>query len=191
MTWRGWILVGLAWLPLALRAEESAAGRITFENFEPGKLGTAIFTESNRVRAAHKLPRLRPQNELRAAADQQAGAMALQLRSTHVGPYARQGNAWARVQHAGLEPDVVAENVSGITLPKLDSEEMWAADYEKLAAYIVRAWLDSPSHRANLLNRQMTHLGCAARLARVPLGAVRVFSAQVFSRQPGRLATAR
>lgn len=178
-------------LPLALRAEESAVSAITFENFEPAKLSAAIFAESNRVRAAHKLPQLRQQNELRVAADEQASAMALQLRVTHAGPYARKSTAWARVQHTGLEPEMVAENVSAISLPKPESGETWDADYEKLAAYIVQAWLDSPAHRVNLLSRALTHLGCSARLARVPMGAVRVFSAQVFSRQKSPLASAR
>ncbi len=46
----------------------------------------------------------------------------------------------------------------------------------------VREWLESPGHRVNLLSRDVTPLGCATRLVRVPVGPPRVFAVQVFAR---------
>ena len=46
----------------------------------------------------------------------------------------------------------------------------------------VREWLESPGHRRNLLSRDVTQLGCAARWARVPVGPPRVSAVQVFAR---------
>ncbi|MBC7365386.1 MAG: hypothetical protein H7343_01025 [Undibacterium sp.] len=44
-----------------------------------------------------------------------------------------------------------------------------------MAEVIVKEWMNSPGHRRNLLRRDLTLLGCAARLARVPIGPPRVF----------------
>ena len=46
----------------------------------------------------------------------------------------------------------------------------------------MREWLESPGHRVNLLSRDVTPLGCAARLVRVPVGPPRVSAVQVFAR---------
>lgn len=58
----------------------------------------------------------------------------------------------------------------------------WSDSYEALAQVFVREWLESPGHRVNLLSRDVTPLGCAARLVRVPVGPPRVFAVQVFAR---------
>ena len=171
----------MAALPLAVRGEDR--GRvITVENFDAARLGAAIFAESNRARTAEKRARLFPQAELNAAAADQAVTMAARLRPSHDGPFAGRANAFERVRQAGLDPEMVAENVSAISLPATDSGETWGDDYGKLAEVIVKEWMNSPGHRRNLLRRDLTHLGCAARLARVPMGPPRVFSVQVFCR---------
>jgi uncharacterized protein YkwD len=180
MTRRDWIWLAIIF-PIALRAE-GRASKITVANFDPAKLGAAIFAESNRVRRAEKRARFLPQAELETAAADQAGTMAARLRSSHEGPFTGQRNAFERVRLAGLEPEVVAENVSAISLPTADSGETWSDDYERLAEAIVKQWLNSPGHRRNLLRRDLTHLGCAARLAQVPASPPVVFSVQVFCR---------
>lgn len=40
--------------------------------------------------------------------------------------------------------------------------------YAAYARYAVTQWLNSPHHRANLLNPQFTHVGCAGRLSANP-----------------------
>ena len=46
--------------------------------------------------------------------------------------------------------------------------------YASYARYAVTQWLDSPHHRANLLNPSFTHVGCAARLSTRPFKERRV-----------------
>ncbi|MBD2704452.1 CAP domain-containing protein [Spirosoma sp. BT702] len=41
-------------------------------------------------------------------------------------------------------------------------------NYAQYARYAVSQWLNSPHHRANLLNPAFTHVGCAGRLSRAP-----------------------
>ncbi len=189
MTRRDWLRsLGLAPLALRARAQDRArASKITWENFDAAKLGAAIFAESNRVRREQKRSELRLRAELHAAADEQATTMALRLRISHDGPFAGGRTAWERVKQAGLEAEVVTENVAAISLPTEASEEKWGDTYEALAAVFVREWMESPGHRKNLLSREVTQLGCAARAARVPAGPPRVFAAQVFARpKPAR-----
>jgi uncharacterized protein YkwD len=182
MTRRDWIrLVGLVPLGAGLRAAERRRV-ITVENFDAARLGAAIFAASNQARAGEKRSKLLPLAALDAAAADQAGTMAARLRPSHEGPFAGSGDALARVKLAGLTPEIVAENVSAISLPPPESGETWADDYALLAAEVVREWMQSPGHRRNLLRREVTHLGCAARLARTPMDPARVFSVQVFFR---------
>jgi uncharacterized protein YkwD len=108
--------------------------------------------------------------------------MALRLKVSHDTPFAGRATAWERVQRAGMAAERVTENVAAISLPTEASGERWADSYEALAAVFVREWLESPGHRVNLLSREVTLLGCAARLARVPVGPPRVFAVQVFAR---------
>ncbi len=182
MTRRDWIrLAGL--LPLAVRAETGAPG-ITPENFAPERLRAAIFAETNRVRVAEGRRRLLPEPKLDEAAADQATTMAARLKPSHDGPFPGGANAFERVVRTGLKAELVAENVSAISLPAGNSDETWGDDYGQLAAVIVSEWMASPGHRRNLLRRDLTHLGCAARLALVP-GGRRVFSVQVFCRPGG------
>jgi len=180
MTRRDWIrLLGTVPLGSALRAAERTRV-ITVENFDAARLGAALFAASNRVRVGEQRSKLLPMAELDAAAADQAGTMAARLRPSDEGPFAGSGDAFARVKLAGLTPEIVAENVSAISLPAPESGETWADDYERLAAEIVREWMQSPGHRRNLLRRDVTHLGCAARMARTPMDPARVFSVQAF-----------
>lgn len=182
MNRRDWIrLLGVVPVASALRAAERRP-EITVENFDTVRLGTAIFAASNRARAGEKRSKLLPLAELDVAAADQAGTMAARLRPSHEGPFAGGGDALARVKRAGLTPDIVAENVSAISLLDPESGERWIDDYDHLAAEIVRGWMQSPGHRRNLLRRDVTHLGCAARMARTPMDPARVFSVQVFFR---------
>ncbi|MDB6094953.1 MAG: SCP-like extracellular [Verrucomicrobia bacterium] len=144
----------------------------------PARLSAALFLETNRVRRAHGCQPLRPLPELAAAADDQATYMALTLHAVHESGFYRQRTVVDRVQRRGLKPAAVAENVA--SQPALRDGQ--PADCSSIAASLVEAWMNSPGHRANLLNREFTHVGCAARLA-PGFGHIEyVFGAQVFSK---------
>ncbi len=153
-------------------AETAAVATIQRAAVDPARLAAAIFAETNRVRKEHRRRALRALPGLATAAEEQAAYMALVLRATHTNVRAEAADAVARVERAGLLPRVVAENVATLTRDGKNEEQ--------LAAALVAAWMQSPGHRANLLNDQMTHLGCAARFARLASGSEAVFSVQVF-----------
>lgn len=180
---RGVILVGLiaavaaTATPAPLRQVACLAAA---ENpaITPAGLTAALLAETNRVRREHGCRPLRPMRELNAAADDQATYMALTLHAAHANVLYGQATVLERVHRHGLEPAMVAENVASQPAARDAGPSACAV----IAAGLVEAWMNSPGHRANLLNRDFTHLGCAARIAPGFADTEYVFGAQVFSR---------
>ena len=158
--------------PFAVQAEPAALP-ITVDNFETARFSAALVKATDEARGREHRTELRVIPPLTVAADTQAGIMALRLQTGHGSPFPGQGSPWERVRHEGVEASFVAENVLGIELPP-------GMDYEQLAAHLVDLWMKSPGHRSNLINREITTLGCAARVMRMPAGNGRLFAAQVF-----------
>jgi hypothetical protein len=71
---------------------------------------------------------------------------------------------------------MVAENVA--SRPLGQNEPLPSA--REIAAGLVAQWMDSPGHRANLLNRNFTHFGGSVRLARLLDQQWCAFGVQVF-----------
>jgi uncharacterized protein YkwD len=132
------------------------------------------------VRHAYGCRALLPLRALNAAADDQAFYMALTRHASHRNALQGQANVVERVQRHGIQPGLVAENVASQPAAREGEPSPCTA----MAADLVEAWMNSPGHRANLLNRNFTHLGCAARLAPGFGSGEYVFGAQVFSRFP-------
>lgn len=95
----------------------------------------------------------------------------------------------------GLKAAALGENVALISFPSRVISEAAERDgvtvvdgqkvdlrVEQLAVMFVRAWLDSPAHRENLLNPNFTHLGCAAETGLGPAAVIHIYSTQVFGR---------
>jgi uncharacterized protein YkwD len=149
-------------------------------DFDHALLATAIFEETNRVRIENRLPPFGHLPELDRAADVQATDMAMLLRAEHGNPVRGEHTVAERVAAAGLPYGRMGENVSMVPArPPLGSPDR-AYTYAGLAASLVQGWMDSPGHRANLLERNFTHLGCAARMAHGVPGDDRVFAVQDF-----------
>jgi uncharacterized protein YkwD len=154
---------------------------ITLRNFDRALLARAIFDESNRVRAAHGVPLMAHEPALDAAADEQAAHMALVLRAEHGNPIPGEHDVTERVARAGLSGALVAENALMMPARRPAGAVDRDYTYAAYAAFLVDAWMDSPGHRANLLNPDFRFLGCAAQLAHGVLpGDQRVFAVQVF-----------
>jgi uncharacterized protein YkwD len=146
----------------------------------PEEFAAALLAETNRVRRLHGVYRLRARPELGAAADDQAAFMALTLTAQHGSPVLGQRTVHERVRRHGLVPGVLAENVAYVSL----GDEFRAETASEIAAVLVRQWMSSPSHRANLLSRQYTEFGGAVRFGRTPSRVWRVFGVQVFAGRP-------
>lgn len=176
--------------------------RIDFADYNLTLMAAAIFHESNRVRRQMGLRAFRHLSKLDAAADSQASMGALLVEVSHHNPLPSLAWVRERVQAVGLKPLIVAENIA--LTPTLDagarkggiglrSEEDKRAffdtqtgrefpqlTYAGFAAAVVRQWMDSPGHRANLVNPELHYLGCSARWRKDYSGLDQLYSVQVF-----------
>jgi uncharacterized protein YkwD len=165
---------------------------------DPEFLAAAIFHESNRQRVqAGQLP-LTDDPRARTAAGRQAATIAATGQVVHRSPVRGEATPRARLQAAGVEALHLGENLAMTPLRALPeggggvvAEEAPAPDaepavtdvpfrsYGDVAKAIVQQWMDSPRHRALLLSRQVSRMGCAVRFARRPSGLEVVYAVQV------------
>jgi uncharacterized protein YkwD len=151
------------------------------EHFDGGLLTTDIVAGTNRARLAHGAAALVQNQALDSAADEQASSMALAGEAGHANPFPGEHNVAERVSTQGVEGGHVGENVIMIPLLRAPDGTLLPCTYAELAARLVDAWMNSPGHRANMLNPHFTHIGCAARLAHGAIAAnMRVYACQVF-----------
>lgn len=105
-------------------------------------VGQRLLDAVNEERAGHGLPALLPHPELVAAARAHADDQAARGTVTHVGSDGSAGSE--RVSRAGYSWASTGENVAG--------------GYDD-PVQVVAAWLDSPPHRAILLQPEAVHAG--------------------------------
>lgn len=158
-------------------------------------LSAAILAETNRARASIGLPPLRVDSRLAKAADGHTRFLTLIGGIRHESFLPGRETVDARVRAEGLKSAFVSENLALIPVrPRIMRERAGGGGVEvvdggemdlrieQLATMFVRAWLDSPPHRENLLNPRFTHLGCAVRTGTGPAAVMFVYSTQVFAR---------
>jgi uncharacterized protein YkwD len=146
--------------------------------WSPRVFARALLAETNRVRKAHGQPPLRRRFELEQAADDQAAFMALRRHVQHESILRGQATPFERVHRHGywVEVGAVAENVAATSL----GEHLREFTAERIAALLMRQWLESPGHRATLLDPSLTHFGGSVRLAQTVGGGWAAYGAQVF-----------
>ena len=113
----------------------------------------ALLEHTNRARAAEGLNTLRQDEKLALAARQHAAEMATLNYLSHESPNALSRTAGDRVARAGSPTVPIGENIA-----KVGSRDV--------AMVTTQGWLDSPGHRANLLNATYTHVGFGTATAR-------------------------
>lgn len=177
---------GLAPGEFARRPELQA--RIDVADFDAALLGAAIFHESNRVRVRLGLEPFHHLPQLDEAADLKAAIGVLQAELVHENPLPFTASPADRVRAVGVDYRQVAENLVRLALFDVPvgtrevrvreregrqeyydlrtNEPVRARTYADQARVIVEAWMNSPPHRANLVNPALTALGCAARPCR-------------------------
>jgi uncharacterized protein YkwD len=180
-----------------LRADE--ADRIDAAAFDAPRLARAVFAAANRVRAQAGLPAFRPAAALDQAAETQARIGAVFRPPSHTNPFPLVATPYDRVRQAGVDPRYVAENIAlvpiydapvgagffrlrGERVVRLDrtGEPLRPHTYDGFAAAVVAAWMESPGHRAHLLDRKLRELGCSAVLTTSDSGIEMAFVVQVF-----------
>jgi hypothetical protein len=101
----------------------------------------AMLDRINAVRAESNLAPLQRMPGLDAVARAHSAEMASRRQLEHVSP--QSGTPQDRVLHAGIEASTIAENVA----------------LHQDSAHAMEALLQSPGHRANILNADVTHIG--------------------------------
>lgn len=180
-----------------------ATVRIDFDDFDPALMAAAVFHETNRVRQRLGLPAFVHLPKLDDAADLKAAVGVVQKALTHQNPLPLTARPADRVRWVDLPFQLVAENIARQTIYELPvgrisvgvrerdgRSEYYDLDtrqtveprtYTGFAETLVRAWMDSPAHRANLVNPGFTSLGCAARTCRSPVEEQeQIYAVQVF-----------
>ena len=104
---------------------------------------SSLLRVMNQVRASHGLEQLRVDSRLERAARAHSATM---LRS---GTFSH-GDFAARIRRAGVQASRIAENLA------------WGSGAYSRARAIVKAWLASPGHRANLLHAGFRLVGVGA-----------------------------
>jgi uncharacterized protein YkwD len=122
-------------------------------------LSGGVVQELNRVRAARGLPALRSTPSLATAARQHSAQMGQRGFFDHAS--ADGTPFWRRIERyygdRGFRSWAVGENI------------FWQSPATIAAASVVRSWLGSPGHRANVLSRSWRDVGVGAvSLARAP-----------------------
>ena len=130
-------------LALAVAATAGAAARPRAAAARASTSEQAILAEVNRVRAAHGLPALRQDGRLVRAARSHTLGMLRTKRFAH-------GDTAARLRRFGIRNGAVGENLA------------WGAGTYASAQAIVRMWLGSAAHRANLLRPGFRRIGLGA-----------------------------
>ena len=109
----------------------------------------AVLCLLNRERASRGLPRLRGHAKLRTAAERHSRAMRRQHFFDHVSPAGT--TPVQRVRAAGY--------LSGAASWAVGENIAWGQQRLATPAQIMRAWMRSPGHRANILRRGFRHVG--------------------------------
>lgn len=119
----------------------------------------AVVAATNAERARHGLAPFTADPRLHRAAQDHSGDMVRRGFFAHENPDGAQ--VWHRAVAAGYGYRKVAENI---------------AAGQRTAADVVRGWMDSPGHRANILDAELTHIGVGHALG----GSFGVYWTQVF-----------
>ncbi len=138
------------------------------------QLEDAIVNLTNRERAAEGLPALRSHDALRRAAAGHSQEMASLGYFSHSSPTAGRKSTVDRLRIEGVSTfESAAENIA-----------MGTFDPGEEAEAFVRMWMNSPGHRANIMNPQLRLIGVGVAVdAKGQLVATQVFTAVAGQRE--------
>lgn len=205
----GWVLAGCGTVAPRVDAPPAAADdlerrpdldeRIEVSRFDRSLMARAIFHETNQARLRLGLPAFRSLPKLDEAADLEAAVGKVYQPPSHTNPFPMIGTPLQRAQYVGLEIAEVAENIALLPIYETDAgvglvirdgkrhfvnpatqAELQPATYRGFAREVVRSWLESPSHRAHIVNPSFGYLGCSVQPSASLLGVDQLFCVQVF-----------
>lgn len=175
--------------------------RIEPGKFDRGLMAAAVFHETNRIRRQLGLNLFKRLVKLDEAADLEARLGNVVQPPSHTNPFPMIGTPLQRVENVGLKPHQVAENIALLSIYEIDprtgigvttfggrrrfvnpetQEELRPATYLGLAKTVVRAWMESPGHRENLVAPTLAYLGCSVQPTITVMSVESLFCVQVF-----------
>lgn len=145
--------------PGSFRGHSPAQEVMDREKLDHALLNAALFFATNAERQRHRLPPFKPSRALTQSSFEHSRDMALQGFFSHQNlKEAAKRTPWKRMAAQGVSGGRWAENIAihnarGVT-------------YLDAADALLKQWMNSPGHRANILNSKLTHLGCGAHFCR-------------------------
>jgi uncharacterized protein YkwD len=144
-------------------------------------LNAAIFFETNRQRALYGLKPLKHDSRLENCAQGHSQDMALFEFYSHTSVIPGKRELSDRAKKAGIPDEYIGENIHDFHIMKMNKEYYYPPSqagyfkkmngerikthtYSSLAKGLVDGWMNSPGHRANILNSDYTHLGVGSYL---------------------------
>ncbi|HEY0864130.1 MAG TPA: CAP domain-containing protein [Lacunisphaera sp.] len=206
----GWMLTGCGTvappadpssppLPDDFARQPALDERIEAARFDRELMARAIFHETNQVRRKLGLPEFRRLPKLDEAADLEAAVGKVYQPPSHTNPFPMIGTPFERVQYVGLKIEQVAENIALLSIYETQAgvgmvmregkrhflhpgthAELQRATYRWFAREVVRNWMESPGHRANIVNPSLAYLGCSVQPSVSLTGMDQLFCVQVF-----------
>lgn len=183
------------------RTQPELDALIEVARFDRVLLAAAIFHETNRVRRDLGLRPFRRLPKLDEAADLEAAVGKVYQPPSHTNPFPLIGTPAQRVKYVGLEAKAVAENIALLPIYEVDANgevgitvragrrvvvdprtqaELKPATYRGFATAVVKAWMGSPGHRANIVDSRLVYLGCSVQQSVSLVGVDNLFCVQVF-----------
>ncbi|HET7540614.1 MAG TPA: CAP domain-containing protein [Polyangiaceae bacterium] len=137
----------VAVVPLYVGVPEPLASGVTSTTVDPDEAEARMFTLLNEVRRAAGVEPLQADGELREIALGHSKDMVDHHFVAHVSPTT--GSPEDRARRSGIVVSMFGENIAASTSPEVAHEGL----------------MNSPGHRANMLEPRFTHVGIAARKA--------------------------
>jgi uncharacterized protein YkwD len=156
--------------------------RITDDSVDLPLLDAAIFHRTNQERLAHHLPPFKFSDKLHDVAEGHSREMATLHYFDHVSPTPENATMDERFKNNGLQPRLEGENIAVLPAREMGSGEYIVTGnppneiytdkqthkvinyyaYAELADAFVTQWMNSPPHRAAILNPKFLYLAPAA-----------------------------
>ncbi len=163
---RWFLMVGLmaAWSIYVAASYEDA---LRYETSSAAVVSAEVVSHTNTERLAYHMKELRPSAQLERAAKLKADDMVSRGYFAHISPTG--AGAWTFLADVGYQYEYAGENLA-VNFGSADE--------------VVRAWMNSPTHRANVLNESFNEIGIAAAEG-VYKGRQATFVVQMFGRTIG------
>lgn len=146
------------------------------ENIDYALLNAAIFFETNRERKKHALPQFEYSQKLESVAMGHSEDMVKYNFFSHYSKVSGKRTLDDRIKKAGFKNYYAGENIAEYALLEIGEDPYYPPSqfgyfrnmqgdtiqmytYIALAREIVKGWMNSPGHRANILNKIFTHMG--------------------------------